>query len=466
MIPNAEHLSNRRTLCKTLQVPDSELVLIQNPDYVYAPYELVPLAAKITARRDRLAAVVQDMDGTTTSTENLCLFSLEQMVRYITDRLHKDRWSGLDAERDYPHIIGNSTTKHVEYLIRTFRQAISPACFNAAFLRAALQTLATGKDERRKQEVRANLDHFGCTDLPAQPPCQAWLSENRTAAEAPLPLQVQKLLDQYARRIDITRFNDQVRAAVDIYYQVYHEILAKIDRQEFDQVRRLTGLPADNLIEPMPGIAAYMSLVKGALGEHLGGFYDALKSYLLQQPQLFYSEAELEQHKRYLPLIGRYFQRFPVKMAVVTSSIAYEANIVLKQVFREIQKKVLRPPFPKTEREKLFRAFSSYQDFFDQVVTASDSSELRLKPHRDLYSLALFRLGIDKSEFDHVLGLEDSESGTISIRAAGVGLCVAVPFAQTFGHKLDHASVILPGGIPEAILVHHLFLSDQALGIE
>lgn len=55
-----------------------------------------------------MVAIVQDMDGTTT--ENLCLHSLETMVRRVTARLTPAQWTGLDRARDYPHIIGNSTT--------------------------------------------------------------------------------------------------------------------------------------------------------------------------------------------------------------------------------------------------------------------------------------------------------------------------------------------------------------------
>jgi beta-phosphoglucomutase-like phosphatase (HAD superfamily) len=97
------------------------------------------------------------------------------------------------------------------------------------------------------------------------------------------------------------------------------------------------------------------------------------------------------------------------------------------------------------------------------MITASDSSEIRLKPHRDLYSIALHRIGLGPEEFDQVIGFEDSESGTIAIRAAGVGCCVAVPFAETAGHDLSAASHIAKGGVPEAMLLEQLFLRPEAL---
>ena len=132
-------------------------------------------------------------------------------------------------------------------------------------------------------------------------------------------------------------------------------------------------------------------------------------------------------------------------------------------MLRLLQEQVAAWPVAQAKREHLLEKFSSYLNVFDSVITASDSSEIRLKPHRDLYSLALHQLGIPKEDFDKVIGFEDSESGTIAIRAAGIGLCVAVPFADTQGHRLDYASLVLQGGLPEAILRHHLFLSDNTL---
>ena len=103
--------------------------------------------------------------------------------------------------------------------------------------------------------------------------------------------------------------------------------------------------------------------------------------------------------------------------------------------------------------------FETYQKYYDGFVTASDSNEIRLKPHRDLYSIALHKLAVPKNDFNKVIGFEDSESGTIAIRAAGIGRAVAVPFAKTEGHNLDAASYISKGGLPEIILKQNLFLS-------
>ena len=110
---------------------------------------------------------------------------------------------------------------------------------------------------------------------------------------------------------------------------------------------------------------------------------------------------------------------------------------------------------------EIARHFRSPDDVYDAVITASDSSEIRLKPHRDLYSIALHAVGVAPVDFNKVVGFEDSESGTIAIRAAGVGLCVAVPFSDTAGHDFAAAAHVLPGGLPQAILQHNLFLQPR-----
>ena len=90
--------------------------------------------------------------------------------------------------------------------------------------------------------------------------------------------------------------------------------------------------------------------------------------------------------------------------------------------------------------------------------------------HRKMHDCARFVANkavngekITPDEYDRVIGFEDSESGVIAIRAAGVGCCVALPFAQSAGHDLSAAVHVLTGQIPEALLNHNAFLSPQAL---
>ena len=86
------------------------------------------------------------------------------------------------------------------------------------------------------------------------------------------------------------------------------------------------------------------------------------------------------------------------------------------------------------------------------------SNKILLKPYRYFIIIALQNLHISKNDFINVIGLEDSESGTFAIRAAGIGCCVAVPFAQTSYHNFEAASLVSKGGLTELILTHNLFL--------
>lgn len=78
-----------------------DFAMIENPGYIFPRFEIVPLAKKSKKVED-IVAVVMDMDGTTTTTEVLCIHSLEFMVRQITGRMSKEEWLGLDEEHDYP----------------------------------------------------------------------------------------------------------------------------------------------------------------------------------------------------------------------------------------------------------------------------------------------------------------------------------------------------------------------------
>jgi beta-phosphoglucomutase-like phosphatase (HAD superfamily) len=66
-------------------------------------------------------------------------------------------------------------------------------------------------------------------------------------------------------------------------------------------------------------------------------------------------------------------------------------------------------------------------DFYDAIITAGESpgkgrtgtlGELEVKPHPWLYAEAC-RVGLDISENDHVIGIEDSGAGVCAVRLAG-----------------------------------------------
>jgi beta-phosphoglucomutase-like phosphatase (HAD superfamily) len=430
-----------------------EFAVIQNPAGIWPSVEYVPLAEKLTGPLSRIKAVVSDMDGTTTTTEGLCIHALEYMVRQITGRLDPSQWSGLDPDADYPHIIGNSTTRHVEYLMETYHPYIRPESLKESFLKAALWFLWHGQDAQRKQEVRQNLIALNCQPL-------LDFAGNLEKEQADIGKTWNKIKNDILKSCfrGVKSFSDAqtVKMAVDIYYQRYHEILAAIDDHT-----SIPGLDdSRELIEPMPGIGIYLALIKGLLGDEIEKLVPELKKAFEEK-----SGSPWEGGEDVIPRlvqVSRFFEKNPVKIAIVTSSIFYEARIVMSRVFERLRRDTESWPLSEARKSRIMDSFTAYENVYDAFVTASDSNEIRLKPHRDLYSIALHQLGIPKEDFDTVIGFEDSESGTLAIRAAGIGLCCAVPFHETSGHDLSAASHILQGGIPEAILKHLAFIKTGA----
>ncbi len=327
-------------------------------------------------------------------------------------------------------------------------------------IHAAAWTLGKAADEGRKKEVRNTLSTLGLDGVLADNRFAKLMkaesldrSEERSA--------IQDMTNHYCANIRFDSLTKIVRVAIDIYYQRYHDILSQLDRGVGSTLaEKLLGNPSARLIGPMIGIGRFLALVKGWLGE------EAVKCYAEFAPHLAKlgePTERLEVDREFLEPLGRYFEANPATVAIVTSSIRYEANIVLTEVFRVLHEEIDRWDVSNSKRAFLHNRFADYRTLYDSVITASDSSEIRLKPHRDLYSLALHQLGIPPGDFDKVVGFEDSESGTIAIRAAGISLCVALPFPETKGHVFDAASTIAYGGIPEVVLKHHCFIPEKLL---
>lgn len=438
----------------------AEFAVVENPGYVHPPFEMYPLAPKQTELSRGLVGAVMDMDGTTTTTEALCIHSLETMVRRITGREERDAWAGLDAALDYPHIIGNSTTKHVEYLVRTYREAIRPDAYRWHYIRAAAWTLGHAGDEGRRAEVAANLAALGVGALLDD----ARFQSLQTAADLDAPECVEAadaLAEECAPRLVPGELNDITRASVDIYYHRYHEILGELDRgQGVALAEAILGDRSRSLIEPMPGVGVFLALIKGWLGGDAGLLVEPLRDYL---ERMDISVRDAGDMPVKMSALAMYFERYPCRVAVVTSSIRYEARIVLAEVFRVLRLEMQGWPLPHARKRQVLERFEDFESYYDGFITASDSSEIRLKPHRDLYSIALHRMGIAPADFDRVVGFEDSESGTIAIRAAGIGACCAVPFPETHGHRFDAASYVAYGGLPEVMLHQGVFLPPQLL---
>lgn len=435
--------------------PVEGYIKVKNPDFIYPEFEYYPLKKPAGIPLDNITALAMDMDGTTTTTEVLCIHSLEFMLRRISGLMHRESWSGLDPSTDYANIIGNSTTRHIEYLIKKYRSLIKADLLIEAFISSAIWTIQNGKDDRRKEEVLLNLKSSHFNNFLKSTVLQDITKKNKISSP-----ESESIAKKLSKKIpfDFLLNNDTliVRLCIDIYYQRYHEILLHLKKGKLQKLHLEKYIGSNfHLIEPMPGISILLALVKGYLGEDISKMIDILKKeHFKKKPGDFDFPVSVDK----LLKLSKRFSEKPAKVGVVTSSIFFEADIVLQEVFRYIVSEVENWPLPFRKKKKIIEKFSSYSKFYDSVVTASDSHEIRLKPHRDLYSIALHQLEIPKKDFDTVIGFEDSESGTLAIRAAGIGTCVAVPFAQTQNHNFEAAQFVLHGGIPEAILKHNLFL--------
>jgi len=92
---------------------------------VYTPVETRYAIPEAPERLPDLEAIMMDMDGSSTDTEKLVL---EAMRRMMADALGDPSFAF--ARDDYPHIIGDSTTNHVKYLVA--RYGLDPAGLDAA----------------------------------------------------------------------------------------------------------------------------------------------------------------------------------------------------------------------------------------------------------------------------------------------------------------------------------------------
>jgi phosphoglycolate phosphatase-like HAD superfamily hydrolase len=432
---------------------DDEYIIIQNPNFVHPEFDIVPLAQKQKKLFGNCAAVVMDMDGTTATTEQICLHSLEYMLRKITNRTNKRDWEGFDQNKDYPYIIGNSTTKHVEYLVKTYQKFINQSALIQAFIFASLWTINIGNDKARRLEAIHTLKNFlGSNEFNNVKISQLGkVTELKNISIA--------LADKYFSSFNFSSSNNIVRAAIEVYYQRYHEILTQISKGNCRKLAKdILHDSNKNLIAPLPGVGIFLALIKGLLGNEASKLAAQLHKQYHQKHIKSKNKIDGKIIAKRLEDLGKKFEKHPAKIVVVTSSIQYEADIVMEEVFRILKEETASWEISPARKRNINEAFSSYKSFYDGFVTASDSNEIRLKPHRDLYSIALHELSIDKKDFNRVIGLEDSESGITAMRAAGIGLCIALPFAQSLGHNFDMASFVVKGGLPELIIKHRCFV--------
>ncbi|MGC8861264.1 MAG: hypothetical protein ACP5R5_00655 [Armatimonadota bacterium] len=437
----------------------TEFAAVRNLDYVFSPWELYPLAPRVEGDLDWIVAFAVDMDGTSTTTEPLALHALEYMVRRFTDRMAREDWPGLDPEKDYPYVIGNSNFRHTEFLVERYRDDLSLDALRSAFFESLLWTLANMEDPRRRDDVRATAIMCGVGAVLEDPQFLA-LAGSGDVDEESLPFRVEPFVRRYGARFRCRTLSEIVSAALDIYYMRYHSILRKVEAGRGHELsRELLGEGGRRLIEPMPGYAVFVALVKGWLGERAGDLYHELVCGSSDKHPVWLPPERKGRAR--LASLGRRFQHSPAKIALVTASIAYEAHAVVKEVFSVMREQVAEWPLPKSERRKLIELFGDHTAVYDGFVNAGDSSEARLKPHRDLYSIALYQMSIPKHDYCRCVGIEDTEPGIIALRAAGVGCAVALPNRDTSGQDYRAASRVIRGGLPELILGHNLLLREE-----
>lgn len=425
-----------------------EFALIHNAPHVFPSYETVPLAPLRRRMSGGIRAIFFDMDGTTTLTEDLCLLALEDTMRLLTRRPSAREWSGLDRVVDYPSIIGSSTSKNLEYLLAAYADDIDENAFRDELIRALALSLAEEPDPEHAGELRVLLAALDLESLASAPELAALPSYATGRVRGAEP-DLSGLVARYASRARMESLGLRIRAGMAIYYERLHGMFVRIQLGRGREVaQELYGPGTVHAIRPLPGIGVVHALAKGWLGEEA-----ATLAGLLQE-----HTGPLDNAEETLRELGRLFSAKPAQVALVTSSCDYEADIVLREVFDGLREEVALWPVSEPVRERVLAGFAEHRSFYDAVVTASHSHEIRLKPYRDLYSIALQNLGIPCEESHRVLGFEDTEAGIVAQRAAGLGVCCAIPFEGSRGHNFQAASHVLHGGLPEAVLRHGLFL--------
>lgn len=445
---------------QAVQLGATEFARVRNLDYVFAPTELYPLAPHSTLPLERIAAFAVDMDGTSTTTEPLALHSLEYMVRRFTNRLSKADWPGLDEQLDLPHVIGNSNFRHTEFLIERYNDVVDHDALRRAFFEAALWTLANMDDPQRRRDIELNARNCGLADLLGDGDFRALVQLGVKAEE--VAAAVEPFVTQYGDAFHCETHSALVGVALDVYYMRYHAILREIEAGAGERLsHELLGEAGRRLVEPMPGYAVFVPLIKGWLGGEADKLFEPLRAMMLADANAQHTADEIDAWRPRLARLGERFAKAPAKLALVTASIAYEAHAVMKEVIRVVAEEARDWPVSSECRDLLSQKLADYHAVFDGFCCASDAHEARLKPHRDLYSIALFQMAIPKADYPCCVGVEDTEPGIVSLRAAGIGCAIALPNHDTKRQDYQAATRVVRGGLPEMILAQNLLLQEQ-----
>jgi len=434
----------------------SEYAVVRNLGYVFAPAECYPLAPHTPLPLDRIVAIAVDMDGTSTSTEPLAIHALEEMVRRFTGRSSQEEWAGLDKDLDYPHVIGNSNYRHTEFLLQRYAAHMDRNAFCRSFIEAVVWTRSTAPDADRVRGITRNARSCGLgamlDDAAFRQAVSAGPVDEERAARRAAPF-----VAKYADHFQPHNETEHVAAALDLYYARYHFLLGRLACGQGDAAMK--DLPGNSRqrIEPMPGYGVFLCMMKGWLGAEAEKLLDLLvEEATARWPEADSVDRDAARHR--LRWLGKEFRRAPARIGLVTASIAYETHAVMKRVISRVREEATAWPVSQEVRHLISTGLEDHHAVFDAIVTASDAHEARLKPHRDLYSIALYRMGISPHDFPFCMGLEDTEPGIVSLRAAGIGAAIALPNHDTSGQEYRAATRIVHHGLPELLLHHHLFL--------
>ncbi|MBI2421923.1 MAG: hypothetical protein HYV27_03755 [Candidatus Hydrogenedentes bacterium] len=384
---------------------------LPNTVSAYPPHELYPLAHPAKGPVARLQAVLLDMDGTLVYTEPLYLGILEGVARALGVGA---AWKGFDAVQDYPRLIGNSVTTHLHYVIAYCSEHFAPACFVPEVARSLRANAAHAMNCDRAEETRHHMRVLGLEHGDAEAWCATW------TVAPPEAMGVEWRL----------------AGATEIYYAALAEALTQME----------PGGDGGNGIRLAEGLAPFLALISGAM--HPVRLEEAaLLAGILNADH----PGEVACRGDDAIAMAATIARDQPRIGVVTSATGLEARAILGGICKELTRQIGTWPLEDAKRERLLARCANAEALFETITTASESYEHRLKPHPDLYRIALGKLGAGESILEETLVFEDSEAGTVAAGAAGIRHVCALATEQTRHHRYPQASWMCSGGFGEVV---------------
>ncbi|MBI2422842.1 MAG: hypothetical protein HYV27_08430 [Candidatus Hydrogenedentes bacterium] len=420
----------------------AQFYALHHPAGHFPAVEYLPLCPK-QSRLDRgLRAVFMDMDGTTTTTEFISNHAMGIALTNVSCP-GQDAQAVALSEEDVAHMIGHNLTTNLRYIHRHYAARVDPALAFEHYLDAALWLQHHAINPAHRSSLPDDLDALGLGTI---------ASELLALAPGSLPQHLPRFRAQTAGALNVADPEVWNRVGAALYYRQYHALLRRIDAGEGQQLaRELFGTPQISAVLPLPGVGYWQALVKGVLTPESAQ----------QCVEWFVKDsAPVVAHTAPLARLAKLFQARPAKIALVTSSLRAEADIVLREIFRVLRSEIELAPWPDAIQSALLACYRDPAEHYDAIITANDAHEHRLKPHRDLYAIALSRVGMAHEDLDRVLGLEDTEAGVVALRAAGIGMACALPYEGTITQNFAAAAAVCYRGLPEVLLEKHCFIPE------